>query len=150
MIKKTEGKEGNGYKAFAIALESASILANRYADLAEEKMNGATPERKAQLEIMAKTLRKVPENGAKNLFEAIQAFIIMWQIMCLEQTPNPFAFSVGNADRIFEPYRNGLDRDTAASLFKHFLVFFDYVLYNLNIINIVCNRIVIWLGNNAK
>ncbi len=125
MIKKTEGKEGNGYKAFAIALECASILANRYADLAKEKMNGASDERKAQLEIMEKTLRKVPENGAKNLYEAIQAFIIMWQIMCLEQTPNPFAFSVGNADRIFEPYRNGLDRETTAALLKHFLVFFN-------------------------
>ena len=45
--------------------------------------------------------------------------------MCLEQTPNPFAFSVGNADRIFEPYRNGLSRDMTAALFKHFLVFFN-------------------------
>ena len=51
--------------------------------------------------------------------------MIIWQIMCLEQTPNPFAFSVGNADRIFEPYRNGLDRDTTAALLKHFLVFFN-------------------------
>lgn len=125
MIKKIEGKEGNGYKAFRIALECATILANRYADLAKEKAADASPERKVQLEIMEKTLRKVPENGAENLFEAIQSFIIMWQIMCLEQTPNPFAFSVGNADRIFEPYRNGVDRETAAALFKHFLVFFN-------------------------
>ncbi len=125
MIEKTQGKEGNGYKAFAIALECAVILANRYADLAKEKAETASAERKAQLEIMEKTLRKVPENGAENLYEAMQIFIIMWQLMCLEQTPNPFAFSVGNADRIFEPYRNGLDRDTVASLFKHFLVFFN-------------------------
>ncbi len=125
MIEKIEGKEGNGYKAFRIALESAIILANRYADLAAEQAKTASAERKAQLEIMENTLRKVPENGAENLCEAIQAFIIMWQIMCLEQTPNPFAFSVGNADRIFEPYRNGLDRDTVAALFKHFLVFFN-------------------------
>ena len=125
MLKKIEGKEGNGYKAFGIALESAIVLANRYADLAKKQAETASPERKAQLEIMEKTLRKVPENGAENLCEAIQAFIIMWQIMCLEQTPNPFAFSVGNADRIFEPYRNGLDRETAAALFKHFLVFFN-------------------------
>ncbi|MEE1137102.1 MAG: pyruvate formate lyase family protein [Acutalibacteraceae bacterium] len=125
MIEKIEGKEGNGYKAFRIALESAIILANRYADLAAEQAKTASDERKAQLEIMEKTLRKVPESGAENLCEAIQAFIIMWQIMCLEQTPNPFAFSVGNADRIFEPYRNGLDRDTVAALFKHFLVFFN-------------------------
>ena len=125
MLKKIEGKEGKGYKAFSVALESSIILANRYADLAAEKAKTETEERKAQLEIMEKTLRKVPEYGAENLCEAIQSFIIMWQIMCLEQTPNPFAFSVGNADRIFEPYRNGLDRDTVASLLKHFLVFFN-------------------------
>lgn len=125
MLKKIEDKEGNGYKAFAIALESVIILANRYADIAAEQAKIASAERKAQLEMMEKTLRKVPENGAENLCEAIQSFILMWQVMCLEQTPNPFAFSVGNADRIFEPYRNGLDRETTASLLKHFLVFFN-------------------------
>lgn len=125
MLKKIEGKEGDGYKAFRIALESVVILANRYADIAAEQAKNASAERKAQLEVIEKTLRKVPENGAETLCEAIQSFILMWQVMCLEQTPNPFAFSVGNADRIFEPYRNGLDRDTTAALLKHFLVFFN-------------------------
>lgn len=125
MLKKIEGKEGDGYKAFRIALESVIILANRYADIAAEQAKTASAERKEQLELIEKTLRKVPENGAETLCEAIQSFILMWQVMCLEQTPNPFAFSVGNADRIFEPYRNGLDRDTTAALLKHFLVFFN-------------------------
>ncbi len=125
MLKKIEGKEGDGYKAFRIALESVVILANRYADIAAEQAKNASAERKVQLELIEKMLRKVPENGAETLCEAIQSFILMWQVMCLEQTPNPFAFSVGNADRIFEPYRNGLDRDTTAALLKHFLVFFN-------------------------
>ena len=125
MIDETKDKEGNGHKAFRIALESVIALANKYADLAEEKLASADEERKAELELMIKTLRKVPENGAENMYEAMQSFILLWQMMCLEQTPNPFAFSVGNADRIFEPYRNGLDRDTVAGLFKHFLVFFN-------------------------
>ena len=125
MIDAIKDKDGNGYKAFKIALESVVALANKYADLAEEKLADADDERKAELELMIKTLRKVPENGAENMYEAMQSFILLWQMMCLEQTPNPFAFSVGNADRIFEPYRNGLDRDTVAGLFKHFLVFFN-------------------------
>lgn len=125
MIDAIQDKDGNGYKAFKIALESVIALANKYADLAEEKLADAGDERKAELELMIKTLRKVPENGAENMYEAMQSFILLWQMMCLEQTPNPFAFSVGNADRIFEPYRNGLDRDTVAGLFKHFLVFFN-------------------------
>lgn len=125
MIDEIKDKDGNGYKAFRIALESVIALANKYADLAEEKLASADDERKAELELMIKTLRKVPENGAENMYEAMQSFILLWQMMCLEQIPNPFAFSVGNADRIFEPYRNGLDRDTVAGLFKHFLVFFN-------------------------
>lgn len=76
---------------------------------------------------MKDTLKKVPRHGADDLFEAIQSFILIWQTMCLEQTPNPFAFSVGNADRIFEPYRakTNMSREVAASLFKHLLVFFN-------------------------
>lgn len=125
MIDSIKDKSGDGYRAFTIALECAVILANRYADMAAEQKKTASPERQKQLDIMEKTLRKVPEHGAEDLYEAIQSFMLIWQIMCLEQTPNPFAFSVGNADRIFEPYRNGLDRETEAALLKHLLVFFN-------------------------
>ncbi len=125
MINEIKDKEGNGYKAFAIAMESVIALAHKYAALAESQLASANDERKAELELMIKTLKKVPEYGAENMYEAMQSFLLIWQMMCLEQTPNPFAFSVGNADRIFEPYRNGLDRDTVAGLFKHFLVFFN-------------------------
>lgn len=125
MIDSIKDKEGNGYKAFRIALESVIALAHKYAALAESQLASVNDERKAELELMIKTLKKVPEFGADNMYEAMQSFLLIWQMMCLEQTPNPFAFSVGNADRIFEPYRNGLDRDTVAGLFKHFLVFFN-------------------------
>ena len=74
---------------------------------------------------MERTLRKVPEFGAESLLDALQAYVLLWQVMCLEQAPNPFAFSVGNVDRIFEPYRKGLSREEAAALMKHFLVFFN-------------------------
>lgn len=64
---------------------------------------------------MERTLRRVPEYGAESLLEAMQSYVLLWQVMCLEQAPNPFAFSVGNADRIFEPYRamEGLSREEA-------------------------------------
>lgn len=125
MIEEMKGKEGDGYKAFIIALEAVVTLAGRYEALAREMAENSSGEKKAQFELMADTLKKVPAEGAENMYEAIQSFILMWQVMCLEQTPNPFAFSVGNADRIFEPYRNGLDRDEAAALLKHLLVFYN-------------------------
>ena len=100
-----------------IALECAKTLAGRYAALARE----------AHRDDLAEVLEKVPACPAESLFEAIQSFLLLWQVMCLEQAPNPFAFSVGNADRIFEPYRamSGESRDAAAALFRHFLVFFN-------------------------
>ena len=125
LIDEMKDKEGNGFKAFVIALEAACDLAARYEKLAREKAETLPEPQKSQFTLMADTLKKVPYNGAENLYEAIQSFLLMWQMMCLEQAPNPFAFSVGNADRIFEPYRNGLSRDETAALLKHFLVFFN-------------------------
>lgn len=125
--KETDNKKKNNYTAFLITLDSTIKLAKRYSDICKKNAECAAPSRKAQLEYMAATLQKVPEYPAESLTEAIQSFIICWQVMCLEQAPNPFAFSVGNADRIFEPYRlmSCETRDEAAALFKHFLVFFN-------------------------
>lgn len=123
----TEEEKKIYYTAMDTALDAVLILAGRYADLAHEKWENAVDEDKPRFAMMEAALRKVPEHGAENLYEAIQSFILIWQTMCLEQTPNPFAFSVGNADRIFEPYRamEGTDREMAAALFKHLLVFFN-------------------------
>jgi len=115
------------YEAMAIALGCAVKLAHRYADIVHEQAALATPKRKEELALLEQTLRKIPAYGAETLFEAIQSYIILWQLMCIEQSPNPYAFSVGNVDRILEEYRERdlVDRKLAASLFKHFLVFLN-------------------------
>lgn len=120
-------KQKDNYKAMRITLEGVIILANRYADMAAKQQKTASPTRTAQLGLLENTLRKVPEYGADTLYEAIQSFLLLWQVMCLEQVPNPCAFSVGNADRIFEPYRarEYLNREMSAALFKHFLAFLN-------------------------
>ncbi len=125
MKESIKDKEGDGFRAMEIALNAVLTIAKRYKDIVTEQMKSATEERRGQLELMARTLEKVPYRGADTLFEAIQSFILLWQVMCLEQAPNPFAFSVGNADRIFAPYAKDTDRETASELFKHFLVFFN-------------------------
>lgn len=109
-------------RCFARSLKCAVKLAHRYAAIAETKA-AADP----VFALMAQALRHVPEFGARNTYEAMQSYILLWQIMCIEQAPNPFAFSVGNADRIFEPYRaaDNLSREEASALFRHFLVFFN-------------------------
>ena len=115
------------YEAMLLSVDALLILAGRYREMALERASKSEGDAKARFELMARTLQRVPEQGAENLYEAIQAFILIWQLMTLEQTPNPFAFSVGNADRIFEPYRAMEDtgRDMTAALLKHLLVFFN-------------------------
>jgi pyruvate-formate lyase len=119
---------GDTLIAMRDSLTCAVVLAHRYADLACAQARATTDEAdKSRLMLIEQTLRHVPEFGARNRFEALQSYMILWMTMCLEQAPNPFAFSVGNADRIFEPYRAMEDtsRASAAELFKCMLVFFN-------------------------
>lgn len=123
--KKDDKENGEFYTACAISLSCVKILADRYIEIINENKKSASDERKAQLCFMEDALKNIRTNGARNLFEALQLYILLWQIMCLEQAPNPYAFSVGNADRIFEKYRGEATREEAAELFKHFLVFYN-------------------------
>lgn len=126
--KETDDSKQLYFEAMEIALEAALVYARRYRNLAHEKAQAAQDEQtRKRFQRMEAALGKVPECGAENLFEAIQSFLLLWQTMCMEQTPNPYAFSVGNADRIFEPYRakENTSREMAAALFKHMLVFFN-------------------------
>ncbi len=121
-----EGKK-NVFRSIELTLDGVISLSKRYADIVANARATAKGERAEQLELMEYTLRKVPAKPCESLYEAMQAYLLLWQTMCLEQAPNPFAFSVGNADRIFEPYRrmSGESRDETAALFKHFLTFYN-------------------------
>lgn len=125
MINVAKSKEGEFFEAAAIALSAVKILAMRYVELIGEQKKTCGKERLKQLELLEKTLIKISSKGAETLYEALQLYILLWTVMCMEQAPNPYAFSVGNADRIFEPYRGELSREESSELFKHFLVFFN-------------------------
>lgn len=127
-IAKASPEQLSGLKSMRKALDAVLIFARRYSDLAAEKATNTTDsDVKERMLNLSEMLKKVPFGGADTLSEAIQSYILMWQVMCIEQAPNPFAFSVGNADRIFEPYRakENLDRESAAALFGHLLAFYN-------------------------
>lgn len=125
LIAEANCKDGAFYEAAAVALSCVKIVIDRYLVLIKEQKENCTEKRKEQLNYLEKSLRQISDGGATNLYEALQLYLLLWQIMCMEQAPNPYAFSVGNADRIFEPYRKDLSREEAAELFKHFLVFYN-------------------------
>jgi formate C-acetyltransferase len=116
------------FDSMAKALQAVVALANRYSKLAEEEADRENdPTRKKELQLIAETCRKVSYRGAENLYEALQSYILLWQVMNLEQVPNPYAFSVGNLDRIMEPYykKSKISKKLAVQLVRHFLVFFE-------------------------
>lgn len=124
MEATADAERRDAYLAMLDTLDAVQILAARYRAIAEEKAKGENAEQFARI---AAALARVPGEGATSLYEALQSFMLLWQVMCIEQAPNPFAFSVGNADRIFEPYRamDNLSREETAALFKHLLVFYN-------------------------
>ncbi len=110
------------------ALEAVVILAERYRELAEALSKQENNEKeKARLSRIADVLSRVPAQSAKTLHEAIQSFVLLWQVMALEQAPNPYAFSVGNLDRVLQPYYREAQtsREEAVELVRHLLCFFQ-------------------------
>lgn len=108
------------------AAQAAAILAGRYAELATKLADerGDDAAEKARLLTIAANCRQVPMGPAQNLHQALQSFVLLWQLMCLEQAPNPYAFSAGNIDRVFQPYLAGTDFETAVALTRHLLAFY--------------------------
>jgi formate C-acetyltransferase len=99
-------------RAMARSLDAVLILARRYRELAPDAE-------------MADVLDKVPAAGADNLREAVQSFALLWQVMVIEQAPNPYAFSAGSIDRVFEPYYVNEDFAEAVALIRHLLCFYQ-------------------------
>ena len=107
------------------ALEAAKILARRYADLADEliAVRSDDPEEVSRLRMISQACRQVPAGEARNLHEAVQSAALLWMAMTLEQAPNPYAFSVGNLDRILQPYLGNTPENEAVELVRAFLAF---------------------------
>ena len=107
------------------ALEAAKILARRYADLADEliAVRSDDPEEVSRLRMISQACRQVPAGEARNLHEAVHSAALLWMAMTLEQAPNPYAFSVGNLDRILQPYLGNTPENEAVELVRAFLAF---------------------------
>ena len=126
--KKKFPAKSNYFDSMIKTLQAAITLAGRYSKLAGQKSKQEdNPTRKKELQLIEKTCHKIPRQGAENLYEALQSYILLWQVMNLEQLPNPYAFSVGNLDRIMQPYykRTVVSKKLAVQLIRHFLAFFE-------------------------
>ncbi|NVM03705.1 MAG: hypothetical protein HWN67_15345, partial [Candidatus Helarchaeota archaeon] len=126
-INENDFEKSRFYDAVITSLNATIILAERYSKIAEEMASKYKGIRKKELQLIARTCRKVPEYGAENLYEALQSFTLLWMVMNIEQAPNPYAFSVGNIDRILQPFymRKKISKELSVELVRHFLTLFN-------------------------
>jgi len=126
MQEKAEQANNKYGNAMAKALQAALILADRYRKLAENMLKTCEDHaEKMRLSAIIDVLTRIPNEGAKTMHEAVQAFALLWQVMVLEQAPNPYAFSAGNLDRVFAPYFNANESAEAVELIRHLLCFYQ-------------------------
>lgn len=101
--KREDRKKKEFYESVLLTSQGIIILANRYADKAEEMANKETDEtRKAELLEIAAICRKVPEHSPETFHEALQFvwFVQLGGIL----SENPLALNPGRFDQFMYPY----------------------------------------------
>jgi len=109
-------------KAMSISCDAAIIFAERHAMLAEKMAAGeADPQRKAELERIAMTCRRVPARAPRDLWEAVQMYWFI-HLGTITELNGWDAMSPGRLDQHLYPfYQKGLaeqsiDRQSAKEL----------------------------------
>ncbi len=83
--------------------DAAILYARRYADLAEQEAKACTDERRREeLLRIAQNCRRVPENGATDLWEACQSFWFVQMLLQMESSGH--SISPGRFDQYMYPY----------------------------------------------
>lgn len=118
-------KKATFYKALLIATEAVVMFAGRYAELAKKlAVKKSDLQRKKELEKIAEICEWVPENPARNFWEALQ---LVWFIQLIPQIEaNGLAVALGRFDQYMYPYykkdleEGSLSREEALELLDCF------------------------------
>jgi pyruvate formate-lyase/glycerol dehydratase family glycyl radical enzyme len=111
-IPTGHGDAGDFYQGVVTACEAAVAVARRYRDEALRLASLASdPECKKDLQQLAARCERVPRLPARTFAEALQSVWFIYMVMTIEQTPNPYAFSIGRLDQVLYPF---YARDLAA------------------------------------
>ncbi len=103
-------------EAMTIALEAVIGWAARYADAAKAAARGSSdPARRAAHERVARACRQVPARPARDLFEGLQAMVLVHLAVALEG--HGMSISIGLPDRVLAPFvDDDFDADEATDL----------------------------------
>lgn len=123
------------FKGIIISCNAAIQFAKRYAAKALEMAATAVGPRKAELEKIADICNRVPENGAKNFYEACQSFWFVQLLIGLES--NGHSISPGRFDQYMLPYLE-MDKSICPNLAQELI---DCIWVKLNDINKVRDEV---------
>jgi pyruvate formate-lyase/glycerol dehydratase family glycyl radical enzyme len=127
------------YESVLITLNAATEYFRKYAGRAREMAAKETdPKRKTELECIAGTCDRVPENPARNLWEALQSIWFLFTLSWMEHATFAVHF-LGRIDQILYPFykktvedETKMIREEALELLECFLVKFNEPAWALN------------------
>lgn len=126
--QEKSGERGAQLRAMKTAAVMPKELAEKYAalcaSLAEKEQNA---ERKKELEQMSENLRRVPWEGARNFWEAMQSLWLTHMLVMTDENFPGAGLSFGRLDQILQPYweesmRQGMDREFGKEILKCFWI----------------------------
>ncbi|MBP2652800.1 MAG: pyruvate formate-lyase [Firmicutes bacterium] len=116
--------------AVKITLEAAAAFAERYAKLAKDmaaKETNAT--RKAELELIAETCKRVPANPARTFYEALQSMWITYLVLIIE-APGPGNGFVRADQYLYPLYKKDVEAGTITPDLARELIQLFYIKTN--------------------
>jgi formate C-acetyltransferase len=127
-----KGGMGAQLRAMKTAATMPKVLAEKYASLCIELAKNETDaQRLGELVNMSKNLARVPWEGARNFWEAVQSlWLTHMLVMTDENYPGP-GVSFGRLDQMLQPYwaisvNEGMSRETGKEILKCFWMHCNY------------------------
>jgi pyruvate-formate lyase len=112
---ETSQEKRDYLNAICIAYEGASILVNRYSDLAFDMAQKHTGTRKTELEKIAEVCRNIAHQPPKDLYEALQLF---WFTHVALMVENQCLMSFGRFDQYMDGFYSKYPSDEAQELLE--------------------------------
>lgn len=135
--EQAHGTESDFYDAVIIALRSACIFIERYADLAEQMADSESDnDIKKNLKKIASVCRNLAVKPPESLREALQSVWFLFVILQMES--NASSFSPGRMDQYLYPFfirekeKNNADPDEIIELFDALFIKFNHIVYMRN------------------
>ena len=130
--EEKHGAKGAQLRAMIASCDTPVELAAKYAALCDRMASEETDEvRKAELTAMRKNLLRVPNEPARDFYEAMQSLWLTHMLVLTDENYPGAGVSFGRIDQYLLPYwqesiKNGMDREFGKEILKCFWIHCNY------------------------